>query len=141
MRTHVAVAAALVLAVAAAGVAGCRFSRDSAAGGSSTDVMVTASDFGTTKQLPLGHILDLAIADNPSTGYSWHYSWEPKAGLRVFSINDVGAHSRKPGSGSTQHIRFLAQQTGTVTITLQHGRWSEGGDREPPVTLTVQVTQ
>jgi len=58
----------------------------------------------------------------------------------VFSINDIGRRSNKPGSGATQHIRFVAQQTGTVTITLQHGRWWQGGERDAPVKLTVEVT-
>jgi inhibitor of cysteine peptidase len=143
MRGRVPLSVVVALTATAACLAGCRPGGETSGGtggSASTDVLATDSDFGTTKQVRVGQILDLALPDNPSTGYSWHYEWEPKAGLRVFSINDTGARTRRPGSGATQHVRFLAQQAGTVVITLQHGRWWEGGERDPPAKLTVQIT-
>jgi len=68
MRAHVSVAIAFIMAAGAASLSGCRSS--SGTPGGSTDVMATEADFGTTKQLRVGQILDLGLPDNPSTRYT-----------------------------------------------------------------------
>jgi len=102
--------------------------------------LVTDADLPTTMDARVGETIELALASNPSTGYSWRCSWTPEAGLTKTGETYVGSGSKAPGSGGTTHFTFQCAQAGTVVITVQYGRWWEGGDRQDPQTVTVNIT-
>ncbi|MEI6500689.1 MAG: hypothetical protein WCP21_06635, partial [Armatimonadota bacterium] len=41
------------------------------------DRVLTERDFGQTIKATPGALIDVAVAENMTTGYSWHYSWAP----------------------------------------------------------------
>jgi len=105
------------------------------------DHTLSDADLPKTVEARVGETIDLALASNASTGYSWHCDWAPKAGLTKVGEGYERGASDAPGSGGTQHYVFKAAQAGKVVITVQYGRWWQGGDREPAKQVTVNITQ
>jgi predicted secreted protein len=104
------------------------------------DHVVSDLDLPATVDARVGETIDLALASNASTGFSWHCTWEPEAALVKIDWPVESNDSQLPGSGGTTHFAFRAAQPGTVVITVQYGRWWEGGERQEPQTVTVNIT-
>jgi len=104
------------------------------------DHVVSDLDLPATVDARVGETIDLALASNASTGYSWHCAWTPEALLTQMRDEYEGSGSTAPGSGGTTHFTFQCARPGTVTITVQYGQWWEGGDRQEPQTVTVNIT-
>jgi inhibitor of cysteine peptidase len=129
------VAVGLVLALAG----GC-------SGSSSTvlpsPVSLTSADFGHAVTVAAGESFTITLDANPTTGYSWHCTWVPTARLSLTA--DTYTPTPVPdgvvGSGGTQTYTLKALTAGDATVTLQYGRWWEGGDKQDPQTITVHVT-
>jgi inhibitor of cysteine peptidase len=107
-----------------------------------TRVTLTNSDFGRTATVAVGESFTIALEENPTTGFSWRCSWEPTARLELTSDTYTPAPTPVPivGSGGTRCFTFKALTAGDVTLTLQYGRWWEGGEKENPQTITIHVT-
>jgi predicted secreted protein len=105
------------------------------------DHTVSGSDLPGKVTARVGESIDLVLGSNPSTGYSWHMDWAPKAVLTKLGDGYEAVGEQKPGSGGVQHYVFKAAQPGRAVVTVQYGRWWQGGDREPVKKLRVTVTK
>lgn len=105
----------------------------------SADHSISDTDLPATVAAHVGETIEVDLASNASTGYSWRCAWTPKAALTQVGEGSQGGDSIKPGSGGTTIFTFKAAQPGRAVITLQYGRWWKGGDREKPQTVTVNV--
>lgn len=101
----------------------------------------TPADYGATRSVVVGEVAVLALPANPSTGYSWHRAWTPKAALQLTESYYTPDTPQLDGSGGTQYYVFKAVRNGTVTITVQYGRWWEGGETEEPHAITLNLTE
>ena len=100
---------------------------------------VHQGDLGSAVALHVGESVDIALDANATTGFQWHCKWTPETGLELVGDEYVPDQPIIPGSGGVQHFVLRATQAGTVTVTLQYGRWWPGGEVEDPQTLTVNV--
>ena len=105
------------------------------------DLQLTSSDFGRSVELRVGQTVDIEVDENGSTGYTWRYSWRPRAGLTLVGDIFEGSDSRLAGAGGVRHFVLRAVQPGRVVVTLQYGRWWKGGDREPAERITFTVSK
>lgn len=108
-----------------------------------TRVTLTDSDFGHVVTVAVGEAFTVALDENPTTGYSWRCTWDPTARLELASDTytpDPAPHGMV-GSGGTRYFALKALTSGDVIISLQYGRWWEGGEKQAPQTITVHVTE
>lgn len=104
------------------------------------DHVVTAGGLGSAVAMHVGETLNLQLQENPSTGFSWHISWEPATALELVSDTYVPDEPIIPGSGGTRSFLLKAAEAGGVTVTVQYGRWWEGGERMDPQALPITIT-
>ena len=105
------------------------------------EVQLTDADDGTTVQLANEGTLIVALASNPTTGYSWAVSEQSDPQLVLQGEPTyVPAGSTTPvvGAGGTEVFRFKATDTGTATLTLEYRRSFEPGV-PPQKTFSVMV--
>lgn len=103
------------------------------------DKVLGADDFGSTVAVAVGELIDIALQANPTTGYQWRCQWEPQEALELVDAPYIPTQPVMTGSGGVQHFLLRALQPGVVTVTLQYGRWWEGGELEEPQTVTLNV--
>jgi predicted secreted protein len=136
--SHFVVRIALVVVASmglAAFVVGCGGSS-----GSSVVAMTLADLQGDpTVHLAIGQTLDLALDENPSTGFTWHCTWVPQSGLQLVANSYTSSLPSLPGSGGTRHFRLKGQRGATAVVTIQSGRWWDGGELMDPISFTVVV--
>ena len=101
---------------------------------------VTLAQMGGSQDMKVGESLVLKLPENGSTGYSWKRSWTPEGLLNIAREYYVPAEPVVPGSGGTRCFVFKALAAGQVVITVQYGRWWEGGETEAPHRLTLNLT-
>ncbi|MCE5237737.1 protease inhibitor I42 family protein [bacterium] len=104
-------------------------------------VRVDGGGLGGTINLALGETVEVALDENPTTGFTWHCTWVPEAGLTLAGDTYV-ADAASPwlvGGGGTRYFLLQAAQEGQVVVTLQYGRWWPGGEVQDPQTLTINV--
>ena len=104
------------------------------------DVRVTEADFGKTIAAPQGALVDVALAENVTTGYSWKCSWDPTAAITLVRSVAVGPTTQLVGAGGTRHFLLLVNQPVKTKITVQYGRWWDKGEREEPRTFVLDAT-
>lgn len=104
------------------------------------DQQLTDDVFGKTIKAPQGALLDLALSENASTGYSWHVSSQPAGAVILVRKTGLGSGSNLPGSGGTAHFLLLVNRAGRSKVTLQYGRWWHNGEREPAKSFIVDAT-
>jgi len=78
----------------------------------------------------------IALAANPSTGYSWTAADSPY--VQQVSSKQV-QHSSLIGAPGTEEITFKAEKTGSITLELAYARSFEGGV-PPAQTASFPVT-
>jgi inhibitor of cysteine peptidase len=61
----------------------------------------------------------IAIAANPSTGYSWSAADNPDV---TFESSRQVERANRPGAGGTQELTFRAAKQGTTTLVLDYTR-------------------
>lgn len=111
----------------------------SCGGGGNGTGAFTRADFGTTKTVPVHQPIILELRENPTTGFTWHQSWAPEAALRLAQDNYLPDRPQLAGSGGTRQFVYEALAAGQVTITVQYGRWWDGGERQDPQTITLDI--
>lgn len=87
----------------------------------------------------MGETLDLQLPENPSTGYSWHISWDPADALELVGDTYTPDQPVLAGSGGVRSFVLRVAQAGDATITVQYGRWWEGGERMDPQTTPIAI--
>jgi predicted secreted protein len=105
------------------------------------EVQLTEPDNGTTVTLAADGTLIVALASNPSTGYSWAIvSPEPEFLELDGEPKFVPAGSTTPvvGAGGTQVFTLKATGAGTSTLMMEYNRTTTPPE-EPEETFTVTV--
>ena len=129
----------LAVAMAVALVTGCSDDLDNGDGGSASITVVGSGEV----TLRVDGELTVALAANPSTGYTWEVSGAADPAV----LEQVGepVYEASPtdtmvvGSGGTMTFEFRAVGAGTTTLELAYLRpWEEGV--EPVDTVTIDVT-
>lgn len=101
---------------------------------------VTLAQLDGSQSMRVGESLVVKLPENGSTGYSWKHSWVPQRLLSLARDYYVAPDAALPGAGGTRCLVFKALAAGQVDVTVQYGRWWEGGEREDPHTMTLNLT-
>ena len=91
---------------------------------------------------PVGGVLTVSLAGNPTTGYRWAVDRVP-AGLRLLSHRYV-ADPQPPGTvggGGTEIIRFRGLRAGTYRVAFTYRRPFAPQDGASHRTVTLRVTR
>lgn len=128
--------ACLIVVLAIVLLAGCGGSDSN---GGRVNLVLTEDDLGHTFSVGVGRTVSLTLPENPSTGYSWHKSWDPEAALSLlYDLYDPD-EPQGDGSGGQRRLIFGTRLPGRVVITVQYGQWWEGGNREDAQTITLNI--
>jgi len=95
-----------------------------------------------TNAISLGDTASVTLRGNPTTGYSWYYSFSTP-GVLAETKNSYTPDSALIGAGGTYVWNFRAVQPGTTTVTFKYYRSWEGEDSataENTVTYNVTVS-
>lgn len=103
------------------------------------EIAATQASLGGTVDLHVGQTLVLKLDENPTTGYQWRCTWAPEAALKLVDSSYQQPGPAVPGAGGVHTFWLRGLQSGEATVTLQYGRWWEGGERQAPQKLTVRV--
>lgn len=106
----------------------------------SANHVVTEADLPGRISAHVGETIAVSLASNASTGYSWHCTWQPEGALVKLAEKTESSGTNMPGAGGKTHFILKAEQAGRVVVTVQYGRWWQGGEREKPRRLTITVT-
>jgi inhibitor of cysteine peptidase len=84
-------------------------------------------------------IIQIALASNPSTGYTWVATYdETKLELVDDTYEADETDALVVGAGGTQYFRFKALQSGEVTITMDYQRsWEKESIDQKIFTVTI----
>jgi inhibitor of cysteine peptidase len=105
MRSAVVFGVVLLLAAVSAGSA------------SAKTVRLGATASGSRVALVRGDRLQITLASNPSTGYSWRVLTASRSVLKMTASTYKGAAGR-PGAGGAQTLTFRVVGRGTTRLTL-----------------------
>lgn len=107
------------------------------------DVTITERDFNGVVVAKVGHVIDLALKANPTTGYQWRCSWEPRNLLRLLGDRYVADDNPdgRVGAGGVHHFVLRATRDGVAVITVQYGQQWAGGEREKPRRIVVRIVE
>jgi len=87
---------------------------------------------GTEVTLQAGEVIDLALQENPTTGFKWLFKAKGEPVCAIVA-DDYKARGVAPGSGGTRHWRIQTVGAGTAQLELIHARpW----DSEAPPART-----
>lgn len=107
------------------------------------DHVVTKDQMGQTLKATVGDLVDITLSANATTGYSWRCTVTPAANASM--VRAVYATDAAPqgmvGVGGTQHFLLRADKPGETKVTVQYGRWWEGGDRNEPLSFTIAAVE
>lgn len=111
-----------------------------AAAGEKHETVKTLSDPGRSLTVQRGEAFTIVVPANPTTGYGWQLA-EPLDGrVQLVASEYLDAASALDGAGGREVWRFVAVQTGKITIALKYVRpWEK--DRPPAnrVVFTIMV--
>lgn len=100
---------------------------------------LTPADFSTAQAVQVHQLVVLELPENPSTGFTWHASVTPEAALQLSRDYYLADQPALPGSGGTHYFVYEALASGRAVITVQYGRWWEGGESQDPQTITLNI--
>lgn len=134
-----------VLALAGVFATACGDDDDDGPGGTSTpapaEVQLTEPDNGTTVTLAADGTLIVALASNPSTGFSWAIVSPEPAYLELDgepAFVPAGSTTPVVGAGGTEVFTLKATGAGTSTLMMEYNRTTTPPE-EPEDTFTVTV--
>jgi predicted secreted protein len=82
------------------------------------------------RTLSCGDELQIRLAENPTTGYRWHFEQSGTAVLALVEDRfEMGGGA--PGAGGKRLVRFIAQQAGSVVLEASARRPFEPAERSP----------
>jgi predicted secreted protein len=104
----------------------------------STVLQLDEKASGTTSDMVVGQLFQVALVENASTGYRWEVQSEGAPACKL--IDDVSEYTvAMPGAPGVRRFLFRVKEEGTGTITLAYRRpW----ETAPPIqtfTLTLQA--
>jgi inhibitor of cysteine peptidase len=90
-------------------------------------VRLTQADNGSHITLHPGDTLEIALAGNPTTGYTWEVQPGAEAVVRQQGAPEFKAESARIGAGGTMTFRFAYVAAGAVIVSLIYHRGFEPG--------------
>ncbi|HXJ01828.1 MAG TPA: protease inhibitor I42 family protein [Micropepsaceae bacterium] len=92
-----------------------------------------------TVTISVGGTIELALKENPSTGFRWALT---ETGTPICELKTDGftPTSQNPGAGGTRALTFLVRQAGETTIALRNQRRWGGAEQGGTFTLHVRAT-
>ena len=101
-------------------------------------IQLTQTDNGKRVQARVGDVIEIALSENPTTGYRWAVAATNAAVLTVKSSDFSSARDAKIGSGGMRKVIFVAAHAGDSPIELK--LWREWlGDASIIERFEVQV--
>ena len=101
----------------------------------------TQADSGGTFSVSQGAVIQLRLAENPTTGYQWNLSVTPGISIVNNSYLPDDPTGRLIGSGGTRVWFLEANETGEQVISGVYGRpWEASAGSAPGFTLTLVVS-
>lgn len=104
--------------------------------------VLTSKDSGRTVTVPVGAMVEVELAANPTTGYDW----EPVSGAGPALKLVRSSYTRNPapqdyaGVGGTETFRFHAEKAGQEVVQLNYVRpWEKNAPPAETVRFTVAV--
>ncbi len=111
--------------------------------GAPEEVQLTDEQNGSDVRLAFGGTLTVALASNPSTGFSWSVTPPEPAGLEIEGeprYVPPGSTTPVVGAAGTQVFTFKAIAKGASQVTLTYARSFEpGAEGERTFKVTVNV--
>jgi inhibitor of cysteine peptidase len=91
----------------------------------------TYKDVGEEINVDVGQEFIIALASNPTTGYSWQASYDETmlelvGGESTYEADETD--EEVVGGGGTEFFRFKALKAGAVEITMTYAQPWEGGE-------------
>ena len=86
------------------------------------------ADNGKTVEVPIGQEIEVALTENPTTGFRWRMA---QAGEPVcaYENDSFDPGMAAPGMAGSHAWRFKVVAAGTSSIELDHRRpWEDGSD-------------
>jgi predicted secreted protein len=106
--------------------------------GSPAVLSVTAVDADKAVSLHEGTQLQVRLAAQLGTGYSWHVGNGSIGNLKL-ETSTVESHATQPGGTDVQVLTFSAQRAGSGMLTLDYSQaWN--GKQPPARTFSLSVT-
>jgi len=141
MHRSIAIPVVLALVTGMTAVLSCaaQLSHDQQTHSAAPVLTLTSKDRAKTVQLHVGQMLEVQLAANPSTGYSWtlNGSAVPLELVKSDFMPHAGK-SGKVGAAGAQSLRFVAKSDGTVKLVLDYHRpWEK--NKRPARTFSVTV--
>jgi predicted secreted protein len=99
---------------------------------------LTEEDDGRTIHIRSGHLINLCLNGNPSTGYSWNLEELDQEMVRPLCKASIPSNTGLLGAPEELKWFFQAASIGETTMVLRYYRTWEGPDTESP-TLTLHV--
>lgn len=123
--------------------AACGDDDDDDGGGAPAEVQLTKADNGKTVTVALNGTVIVALASNPSTGYSWAVVATEPANLELDgepTYVPPGSTTPVVGAAGTEVFTFKAIETGTSKLSMAYARSFETGVApEETFEVTVKV--
>ena len=113
--------------------------------GKAANLQLDSSADGTTQQVKKGDIIAVTLESNITTGYSWFATIsDPKVLVQMGEpqYKEPSSSSGTPllGAAGKQTFFLQANETGTVTVTLEYKRsFEENVTPEKTITITLEV--
>ncbi len=97
-------------------------------------IRIGLSTDGTVVTIAAGDVLELALPENPTTGYRWALD-PPSAGSRLIDDRmERGDSTPTAGAGATRVLAILVEQAGALHAQLRR-EW----ETQPIQSFTVRV--
>jgi len=112
----------------------------SACASSAGGIELDASADGTSLSLTVGDRVEISLAGNPTTGYTWQVASIDEAILSIEGDPSFRADSTLVGAGGTMTLAFDTIGPGTTTLELAYLRPFESVPPEATFTVTFVVT-
>lgn len=101
---------------------------------------LTEEDSGTERLVHVGEVIQISLAENPTTGYRWQPEVDTAA-LRLTHDNYVGNVVPR-GAGGTRMLKVVAIRPGALTLRLVKRRsWDQSVAAEFSLRLRVVVDE
>lgn len=98
--------------------------------------MLTERDSGTVRRAAVGETVEIRLAGQPGTGFSWL----PAAGTGVTAVQSQQAGEPRPGGVQTQTFQFRASRPGQYRLAFSYVRpWEAGREPARSVGFTIDV--
>jgi len=107
--------------------------------GASAAQSLDESSSGEVVVIVEGQSLELSLASNPSTGFSWQYFPEPDNSILKETGHEFRGESNLPGAGGREYWTFQAAGTGSATLSLAYMRPWESRMPEKIFKLDIRV--